>query len=140
MQAARDQSFTRALCLYHYPCHDGAFAALAAHIFHKQVGLAAQFIPNRVFAPVSVEELHLDGREVVYLLDFAGPAGFAKEVSRRAQRTVVIDHHKTSAAELSELGVAAVQGLEVNFDMTASGATLALAYFKPQARMGHRCD
>ena len=50
----------RILVLYHYPCPDGAFGALAAALHFQQYSQAeVKFVPNRVFAPCSVPELAL---------------------------------------------------------------------------------
>ena len=38
--------------LYHYPCPDGAFAALAAHLYFKAAALPVAFFPNTVYDPV----------------------------------------------------------------------------------------
>ncbi|GAB4821849.1 hypothetical protein N2152v2_008895 [Parachlorella kessleri] len=132
MQPARELSYSRTLCLYHYPCPDGIFAALALNLWHQAKGKAVEFIPNRVYAPATVQTLGLQGGEVVYLVDFAGPSGFAKELAQRAQRVVVLDHHKTSAAELTDPSILEVPNLEVHFDMNRSGATVAHDYFQPE--------
>lgn len=133
----------------------------------------------------------LQGDEAVYLLDFAGPPGFAQAAARSAQRCArpllsslvlaalaatqfrdgvpsrdaqqplnaaklvethsasqrsschswavacrvcVLDHHKTSAAELTDPKVLSTANLEVHFDMQRSGATVAYDYFQPQVR------
>ena len=45
---------------YHFPCPDGIFAALAAHLHFQQRGYTnVRFAPNRVFAPCTIEELQL---------------------------------------------------------------------------------
>ena len=45
---------------YHYPCPDGIGAALAAHLHFEQTGQPPpRWVPNRVFAPVSVADLAL---------------------------------------------------------------------------------
>ena len=45
---------------YHFPCPDGIFAALAAHLHFQQRGHTnVRFAPNRVFAPCTIEELQL---------------------------------------------------------------------------------
>ena len=46
--------------LYHYPCPDGVFAALAAHLHFRQSGLDVRWVPNRVFAPATVAGLILE--------------------------------------------------------------------------------
>ena len=38
--------------LYHYPCPDGAFAALAAHLYFKATSCPALFFPNTVYRPL----------------------------------------------------------------------------------------
>lgn len=45
------------LVLYHYPCFDGIFAALSAHLRLKADGQSPTFVPNRTWAPVTVEGL-----------------------------------------------------------------------------------
>jgi hypothetical protein len=123
----------RILCLYHYPCPDGIFAALAAATYHRAAGLPLEMVPNTTFRPATVEGLGLTRQDCVYLLDFAGPPGFARELARAAGRCVVLDHHKTSAEDLAgpAAAAAAPPSLEVHFDMARSGATIALDYFRP---------
>lgn len=38
--------------LYHYPCPDGIFAALAAHLYHNARGRPVSFLPNTVYEPL----------------------------------------------------------------------------------------
>ena len=38
--------------LYHYPCPDGAFAALAAHLYFSAAARPARFFPNTVYDPI----------------------------------------------------------------------------------------
>ena len=53
-----DQS--RILVLYHYPCPDGGFAALAAALHFQQIGQErVLFVPNRVYDPCTVSKLDL---------------------------------------------------------------------------------
>ena len=50
----------RTLVLYHYPCPDGIFAALAVALHFQQVRQQqVHFVPNRVFAPCTTGELAL---------------------------------------------------------------------------------
>lgn len=37
--------------LYHYPCPDGVFAALAAFLYHRAVNKEVRFVPNTVYSP-----------------------------------------------------------------------------------------
>lgn len=58
-QPARELAFRRALCLYHYPCPDGVFAALALHRWHAAHGRLVAWFPNTTWAPVTVDALGL---------------------------------------------------------------------------------
>ncbi|KAK9811824.1 hypothetical protein WJX72_010879 [[Myrmecia] bisecta] len=122
---------TPAVVLYHYPCHDGVFAALAAYLGLQASGRAARFVPHRVFQACALESLKLQGSEDVFLLDYAGPPGFAVQLAQTASRVMVLDHHKT-AAEQFEDRASLPANLEVHMDMERSGATIALDYFSPQ--------
>jgi hypothetical protein len=51
-----------AVVCYHYPCHDGAFAALAAHLHFAATQTPVRFVPNRVFRPCTVGDLALQAR------------------------------------------------------------------------------
>ncbi|KAL4859293.1 hypothetical protein ACK3TF_001036 [Chlorella vulgaris] len=116
----------RVLCMYHYPCHDGVFAALAVHLAHAS---PVEWWPNTVWAPHAVESLSLKGDETVYLCDFSGGPGFPRALSQHAKQVVLLDHHKTAAAELADPALKAVSNLEVDFDLNRSGATIAYDYF-----------
>ncbi len=50
----------QSVVLYHYPCPDGVFAALAAHLHFRQSGSDVRWVPNRVFAPETVAGLKLE--------------------------------------------------------------------------------
>ncbi|KAG4941914.1 hypothetical protein JHK87_045785 [Glycine soja] len=116
--------------LYHYPCPDGAFAALAAHLYFKATSsFSPLFFPNTVFNPLSAEDLPLNEIGDLYLLDFVGPDGFVQEISTKVPRVIVLDHHKTA---LERLGNEASLGENVVkvIDMERSGATIAFDYFK----------
>lgn len=64
------------------------------------------------------------GDEAAFLLDFSGGPGFARRLAGACARVVVLDHHKTAAAELGDPALGGVEGLEVTFDMERSGATI----------------
>lgn len=115
-----------AAVLYHYPCPDGVFAALAAHLYFSATNAAVAFFPNAVYSPVSPQSLPLGDIDDLYLLDFVGPPGFVAEVASRVGRVLILDHHKTAlhnpflvAPNVSKL-----------IDLNRSGATLAFDYFK----------
>ncbi|XP_024372960.1 uncharacterized protein [Physcomitrium patens] len=114
--------------LYHYPCPDGIFAALAAHLYHSAIGRPVSFLPNTVFEPLRVEDISTKNVETFYLLDFAGPQGFAVELAKKAKEVVVLDHHKTALETLPPNGTGP-PNLQVLLDMKRSGATIAYDYF-----------
>lgn len=112
----------RICCCYHFPCHDGVFAALAVHLHHAVLrGEAVDFFPNTTYAPLSVDDLGLRGDELVYLADFSGPPGFAVSLAASARRVIVLDHHKTAAEDLASPAVAATPNLEVGVGGRAGG-------------------
>jgi hypothetical protein len=74
--------------LYHYPCPDGAFAALAAHLYFAAASLPALFFPNTVYRPITAQQLPLSEIGDLYLLDFVGSPGFVQEISSRVDRSV----------------------------------------------------
>ncbi len=50
----------RHLVSYHYPCPDGIFAALAARQHFAEKGIQrVHYLPNKVFAPISLQDLAL---------------------------------------------------------------------------------
>ncbi|KAM5570282.1 hypothetical protein ABKV19_011111 [Rosa sericea] len=110
--------------LYHYPCPDGAFAALAAHLYFSAKSIEPLFFPNAVYSPVTTQSLPLSDIGDLYLLDFVGPPGFVQEVSAEVPNVVVLDHHKTAIGRVSGENVTSV------LDMKRSGATIAFDYFR----------
>ncbi|KAF3438170.1 hypothetical protein FNV43_RR20926 [Rhamnella rubrinervis] len=116
--------------LYHYPCPDGAFAALAAHLFFSSASLPALFFPNTVYNPFTTQQLPLAEISDVYLLDFVGPCGFVQEISSKVSRVVVLDHHKTAVERLCGENCSVGENVMRVIDVTRSGATIAFDYFK----------
>ncbi len=60
-QAAQPQ---RPVVMYHYPCPDGVFAALAAHLHFRDSRSDVRWVPNRVYAPETVASLALQVRYI----------------------------------------------------------------------------
>ncbi|XP_028805543.1 uncharacterized protein LOC114760456 [Neltuma alba] len=115
--------------MYHYPCPDGAFAALAAHLYFKATSLPALFFPNTVYRPLRAEDLPLHEISDLYLLDFVGPSGFVQEVSAKVGTVIILDHHKTALEKLGSESSADKNVIKV-IDRERSGATIAFDYFK----------
>ncbi|KAL1357017.1 hypothetical protein AAHE18_05G226600 [Arachis hypogaea] len=118
-----------AAILYHYPCPDGAFAALAAHLYFKATCLPSLFFPNTVYRPLTPHDLPLTQISHLYLLDFVGPPHFLQDISAKVQRVIVLDHHKTALEMLGSENLGA-KNVDKVIDMERSGATIALDYFK----------
>ena len=74
----------------------------------------------------------LQGHETVYLLDYAGPAGFAAAVAQEVPsgRVHLLDHHKSAAEQLR--GAALPHNLHITLDQSRSGAKIALDHFQPK--------
>ncbi|XP_023519513.1 uncharacterized protein LOC111782904 [Cucurbita pepo subsp. pepo] len=115
--------------LYHYPCPDGAFAALAAHLYFSAASLPPLFFPNTVYNPLRTDQLPLHQIDDVYLLDFVGPFGFVEDLSSKVNRVVILDHHKTALEKLSDESSFGENVTKV-IDIQRSGATIAFDYFK----------
>ncbi|CAN8288116.1 unnamed protein product [Cochlearia groenlandica] len=112
--------------LYHYPCHDGVFAALAAHLYLSAKSIPSLFFPNTVYSPITINQLPLQEISHLYLLDFTGPPGFVHRVSPKVDNVVILDHHKTAVESLGDLSLKNVTKV---IDIGRSGATIAFDYF-----------
>lgn len=123
--------------VYHYPCFDGAFAALAAHLYHSVLGLPAVFLPNSIIDPLRVEDFDCKRIHTCYLLDFVGPEGFAISLSKIVKEVVVLDHHKTACDRLA-LAEGFCANITSVIDINKSSATIAYEHFS-QKLAHERC-
>ena len=55
--AGRQLSAPRVLALYHYPCHDGVFAALALQRYYAPRGTPVVWHPHTTYAPLVAKDL-----------------------------------------------------------------------------------
>jgi hypothetical protein len=69
-------------------------------------------------------------QSVAFLLDYAGPDGFPQQLAQHVAAVVVLDHHKTAAAQLAD-SASHPPNLHVHLDMQCSGAAIARDYFAP---------
>ncbi len=97
------------LVIYHGDCPDGFGAAYAAW---KRFGEAATFVPARHGDPPPA----VDGRTVL-MADFSYPRPVLLALAARARELLVLDHHRSAAAELGDLPFC-------RFDMERSGAVM----------------
>eukprot|EP00871_Galdieria_phlegrea_P002244 jgi/Galph1/301/GphlegSOOS_G5084.1 len=116
----------KVVVLYHYPCHDGIFAATCAYLFFRKYSSTVRFIPHKTYEKLNVS---LDDAEVVYFLDYAGETGVVENTASKV-RTVLIDHHKT-AISYFQSNPSKFQNLklELVLEYERSGCGLAWEYF-----------
>ena len=108
----------KTLVLYHAKCPDGLASAWAAW---KSLGDQAEYLPVQYGdQPPDVTGC------IVYIVDFSFPRQVLIEMAEKAERVVLLDHHKTAEADLQGLQV---PKLEITFDMDESGATLTWKHF-----------
>lgn len=69
-------------------------------------------------------------QSVAFLLDYSGPDGFPQQLAQQLRAVVVLDHHKTAAAQLADTA-SHPPNLHVHMDMGRSGATIARDFFAP---------
>lgn len=108
------------ICIYHHGCADG-FAAAWAVRKHYGDG-EVDFHPGIYGEPPP----DVTGR-VVILVDFSYKRPVLLQMCEQAECVLIIDHHKTAAADLVDLPGNAV----TIFDMARSGAMLAWDHFFP---------
>ncbi len=76
-----------AVVLYHHPCIDGIFAALAAHMRLKQQRVPCRFVPHRVYEDIDPSLLPMLPNDDVFLCDYVGKSPlFAVALCQRARR------------------------------------------------------
>ena len=127
--------------IYHYPCPDGAFAALAAHL-HLALQ-PASVTPLRYVAlttwakPAELASIAAATPEddAVYLLDISGGREFVTALCARASAVHLIDHHKSALELLAELGSGAPANLKAHCALDASGCALALRHLPPRTAL-----
>lgn len=112
------------LCIYHANCADGFGAAWAVRQYFNAGGRdAIDFHPGVHQDPPP----DVTGR-IVYLVDFSYKRPVLLNMARQARRIVILDHHKTAAADLVDLPA----NVSTVFDLDRSGARIAWDFFFPR--------
>lgn len=113
---------------YHYPCPDGVFGALAAHLHFKHTGAPVRYVPMTVTSKVEdriAAAKTLTKADTAYIVDFSGGIPFLTACCDAAKEVRLIDHHKTAAEELPGMPESTRANFFPTFDMARSGAQLA---------------
>jgi oligoribonuclease NrnB/cAMP/cGMP phosphodiesterase (DHH superfamily) len=105
--------------LYHLD-KDGQGSAYAAW---KKFKNKAIYLPVNYGKPVPQMD---DGAEV-YIVDFSYKPEILLAMAERMEKVVVLDHHKTAQVDLESM--ASHPNLQISFDLTRSGASIAWEYF-----------
>lgn len=106
------------LVIYHSNCADGFTAAWC---FWREYGWEAEYHPG-VYQESPPD---VTGR-TVYLVDFSYKRPVVEEMVSKAERVVLIDHHKSALEDLADL-----PGLQYYTDLNRSGARLAWDFLNP---------
>jgi oligoribonuclease NrnB/cAMP/cGMP phosphodiesterase (DHH superfamily) len=117
------------LCIYHHNCADGFGAAWACW---KSFNGNVELYPGKYQTGAPPDEL-IEGR-TVFIVDFSYKRADLRHMCAKAEHVVVLDHHKSAAAELAGLEKEC-PNLFIVFDMERSGARIAWDYFHGARRL-----
>lgn len=130
------------LVLYHDRCHDGYCAAYIADRALPRG--SADYTPMAYGTPLPRPE-DLDGRDAIYVLDFAVAPAVVEAWRHVVGRVVVIDHHPETAEwwgwgfdledATPEAGYRPYGNVEIHYTPRRSGAGLTWAHFMGDADM-----
>lgn len=110
----------KTLCIYHDKCADGFMAATV--VLDAMGERHVEFVPGRYGeAPPDVK-----GRDVM-MVDFSYKRPVLLEMAAQARSILILDHHKSAAADLVDLP----RNVTAVFDMNRSGAMMAWDYCNP---------
>lgn len=111
------------LIIYHAPCADGFTAAWIAW---REYGDNAEYLPQGYSDEPEVPDV--DNR-LVYILDFCYPEPIMREIAKRAETVILLDHHVSAQQAVEHL---LDEGLIIGeFDMERSGAGITWDWFNP---------
>lgn len=115
--------------IYHGNCPDGFASALAMQVFLKQQdGYNSAKKTIAFYKGIhGTTPPNCKGKEV-YILDFSYKRKDIKLLCQQAIKVTLIDHHVTALEDLKDLELEC-DNLELNIDMSQSGAVLSWRYF-----------
>ena len=113
------------MVIYHKSCSDGFCAAFCLYKYRKMKGE----LRDIVYIPRNYTDSIPDvaGKNVL-VLDFSFKKEICIEMMKKANKFLLLDHHKTAMDELNELSC---PNGKIYFDMDKSGAMLAWEYCFP---------
>lgn len=133
----------KSVVFYHSHCFDGTMAAAAALEAIREGRLDCD--PEEGLIPIGYNQADVEGffssdpksprnladslGAVNYIfLDFCPKPDVVRSLLDRGTSVVILDHHKTARDDAKQLE--GLNGLDLNFNMTKSGARLAWEYFR----------
>lgn len=117
--------------LYHANCPDGMTAAWAAW---KKLKTKADYLPVEHQTPLPQG---LEGK-VIYMLDFVYPPEIVKDLAKKNEKIVIIDHHTSAYQSIQSMfrgSTSKHKNIETMGKSENSGAVLAWQYFHPKKPM-----
>lgn len=118
------------ICVYHGGCSDGFGAAFA--VWCKYGDEECYYLPAvyQQDPPGGFEQFR--DKDVVFV-DFCYPKDVMEKIADLASTLLIIDHHKTAAATISDM--ASRPDVGCSFNLEKSGAVLAWEYFHPEEKV-----
>lgn len=121
------------LCLYHFPCADGFFAALAYANTHANVVC----IPHKTYEAIDLATL--PSSDEICLVDYCGPHGFIDTCLKTYKRVTLLDHHETAYKEIDSLSMDELKGkLTLYMDRKRSACVIACETFRQHLTLERR--
>lgn len=136
----------KTVVMYHTRCFDGTMAAAAALKaiqdgkldcdpekglipINYNVSAPEEFFSDKEDSPYSLAvDQHAD--EIIFV-DFCPKADTVMQLLSYEIKVVILDHHKSAKEDAAKLD--GLEGLDLNFDMSKSGAMMAWDYFHGEA-------
>ncbi len=123
--------------VYHYPCPDGGYGALMAHLyFSRRNDISVRYVPFNLSSKPE-QKLAIANTfnqdDHVYLIDCSGGIDFIRTCLQRASKVTILDHHKSAKEDIEQLTnmyPELLSKFEIVMDMSRSGCMIAKDYFK----------